>query len=358
MIDSGFILAIDDEDAILEAINIMVEDSFPNLALANSIESAKARLRERTFSCILVDIDINGENGAEIIKFIRQEKPMGNDKAALVIISGYVDADFKKKFKNKVEGTLAKPFDDKELIKVIEDAINQRTPSKTISLETDEGYVSLDVFDPEICSPFNIHTLEGKVRKILNGLETKKDFLKAISMAKLKDNHLMIKRAGLLININTALLKELQWDSRQNLEKFVYASYLHDIALGNNPKFIRYHCCKNKEPDFVESENDKKLIHYHGEAGAKMLEGFHFITQDVLTMIKQHHELPNGSGYPQKMEQSRITPMASVFIISQNLCNYILEAQEWSIDGFLESHEFLMEGPHFKKALRVLKNLK
>lgn len=126
-----YILVIDDEEVILETINIMVEEQFPHLALASSIEKAKDRLRERTFSCIVVDIDISGENGYEVIRFIREERPMGNDKAALVIMSGYVDLSFKERFKTQIQGTITKPFDDHEFNETLKEAILKRNPTAT-----------------------------------------------------------------------------------------------------------------------------------------------------------------------------------------------------------------------------------
>lgn len=352
----SFILFVDDEQDVLDTIDVMVEEEFPYTSTSNSIEDAKSLLEEKAFSCIVVDININGRNGAEIIKFIREEKPMNNHKAPLIIMSGFINDDFRSKFDNKVEGILAKPFAADDLIKTINLAIKKKNPSKTVQIIHEDNEKEINVFDPQINAPFNIDNLNVNVSRILQKMQTNTKLSFELKKIVESKNHLLMKRIGVIINIASALAKKLHWGSDQTIEKFIYAAYLHDISLGSDTRFAFISTKEDiEEGDFTDEE--KELLFFHAKASAKLVNTFGNIPNDVKTIIEQHHESPNGDGFPTGFNHKGITNLSAAFIVAHDLANFILQNQNWSLERFIKDYEKRVEGSQFKKIIKELWNL-
>ena len=108
-------MIIDDEPAIVEQIEQCASEYFALVLTANTIEEGKEYLESYTVDCVVVDIDIKGRNGGEIVKLLKEENPNDNMDASLIIISGHINDDFKKKFKDRVSGIISKPFSLEEM---------------------------------------------------------------------------------------------------------------------------------------------------------------------------------------------------------------------------------------------------
>lgn len=351
-----FVLFVDDDPDILETVSLMVEDTFPHASTATSIEEAKSLLSSKTFSCVIVDIDINGKNGAEIVKFIRDEKPMNNHKSPLVIMSGFVNDDFREKFNSRVEGIISKPFEAEDLVNIIRIAIKKKVPSRKVKIEVDEKEMELSVFDPKVNAPFEVKNLGKNVQVVLKKMMANKKLSDTIKNIKGSGGHIMMRRIGLIINISSALAKELEWGSDKTLEKFVYTAYLHDISLGNDPRYALI--THKKDIDNGEfTDDEKKLLLYHPHGSAKLLSSLGVIPSDVETMIEQHHEKSSGSGFPSGFNHKRISTLSSVFIVAHDLTNFIIENENWNISAFLDRYSDYVEGAQFKKVMRALQQL-
>jgi response regulator RpfG family c-di-GMP phosphodiesterase len=359
MAKTEFILFIDDDEDVLEAVTVMIEEVYPHYCTAKSVDGAKRWLKEKKFDCIFVDINLNGQNGAEVIKYIRDEKPMKNNLTPLVIMSGYVNDDFREKFEGRIDGIIAKPFESQEILNTIEFATKEKNTKIKIKVELNDQEIDVDVFNPHVNGPFNVLELEENVQVIIKKMVGSRD-LKAIldGIKGRSGNHLM-KRIGLLINITSAIAKKLQWGSDKTLEKFVFASYLHDISLGNDSKLVQVKGKEDiEEGDFSDSE--KELLYLHPLASSKIAVSLGtFIPSDVLSIIEQHHEKPDGEGFPKKLDSKHITPLACVFIVALDFSSYILEEKDWSISKFIESysHKLKASGVQFKKILKAIEEM-
>ncbi|MCR9203517.1 MAG: response regulator [Halobacteriovoraceae bacterium] len=351
-----FVLFVDDDPDILETVTVMVEEEFPHASTATSIEAAKELLQSKTFSCVVVDIDINGQNGAEIVKFIRDTKPMNNHKSPLVIMSGFVNDDFREKFNSRVDGIISKPFESADLVNIIKMAIKKKVPSRKVQIEVGDQEMELSVFDPKVTGPFKIQNLQSNVSTVLKKMLANKKLKSTLSNIKGSGGHIMMRRIGLIINIASGLSKELGWGSDKTLEKFVFAAYLHDIALGNDPRYAVITVIDDIESgEFTEEE--EKLLKYHPQGSVQLLSSLGIIPSDVSTIIEQHHEKANGTGFPVGLDYKRISTLSSVFIVAHDLTNYIIENEKWSIESFSNNYSQYIEGPQFKKVMRALNSI-
>ncbi|MEE3079390.1 MAG: response regulator [Bdellovibrionota bacterium] len=389
------LLIVDDDQTMSDLIADTLETDFSDIDNCKSISAAKDMLLENSYDCIIVDIELEDGNGAEVVKYINDWDPGSNKDSVKVIISGLINDAFKEKFKDKFDGILSKPFKPGDLQGAVLIAMGKRKKSKSSSsdllLETDEKKeekveekkseekktdskpsldlklevgddeeINLKVFDPEIHAPFKIQDIEKRIHKTLNKVKNTpklKELFKSIHLDP-SDSYIMA-HIGLLINISVGISKHLDWASEQTLEKFIFAAYLHDLALGPETRLAKIDdlsVLEIKDHEFTKEEID--LIKYHPSASKKLIEHKSGIPSDVLTLIEQHHELPNGQGFPRGIEHKRITPLSSVFIVSHWLTDFIINNPKWTVDKFLSKYKSKVKGPHFRKAMKAIESLK
>lgn len=128
-------------------------------------------------------------------------------------------------------------------------------------------------------------------------------------------------RSALVGYTTTCMINTFDWKSWNIQEKTSMAATLCDILLDKS--------------DFEElskhRDNPKKLsnkIYNHPVETVKMLttgEDTSWISHDTLTIIEQHHERPDGSGFPQGINYRRVTLLTAIFIIAFDFIELMLE---------------------------------
>lgn len=63
----------------------------------------------------------------------------------------------------------------------------------------------------------------------------------------------------------------------------------------------------------------------HPSAAAELARQLRQLPADVDTIVLQHHEQPDGSGFPRGLFSHQISPLACVFIVAQDLLNHFLD---------------------------------
>lgn len=157
------------------------------------------------------------------------------------------------------------------------------------------------------------------VNRMMDSLMTDKDI--AI--------HLMNDRAGgeemYFHALNVAVLalmlgKELQL-SREEITLLGQAALFHDVGLIEIPDRIML-----KTEPLNHAEQTLYEKHCEWSVNACKKAG---LSEDVITLIAQHHEYCDGTGYPLKMRQKDIHPLAKVLTLVDHfdmLCNRPVQA--------------------------------
>ena len=71
----GWILVIDDEAEIREGLELLLQTEGYTITVAEDGEQGLARLSERPFDLLLLDVNLPGRNGLELLREIRQRDP-------------------------------------------------------------------------------------------------------------------------------------------------------------------------------------------------------------------------------------------------------------------------------------------
>jgi HD-GYP domain-containing protein (c-di-GMP phosphodiesterase class II) len=93
---------------------------------------------------------------------------------------------------------------------------------------------------------------------------------------------------------------------------------LHDIGKVAIPPAISL----KKGP---KSSSELKLLETHTTMGARVAESLPDVDPDVIHVIKHHHELLDGSGYPSRLKGEQISTICRIVAIANiydNLCNH------------------------------------
>jgi len=350
------LLIVDDSPDIVYIIQEFLSDLFAEVHTAATVDAAQDLVAAHKFSLITLDINLYGRNGSEVIKFIMENADNPNKKTPIILISGMMTPEFVEKNKARFAGILNKPFEMGVLRKIAEDATSGSMPEKNSVELKDLSNV------PQIkCAmPFTVTQLEEKVEQVLVDIRKENKLKKLFASMKINRDpeSYQAVHMGMLINISTAISMKLEWNTEKTLSKFIYASYLHDIALADRGDLAKINSLEElnlKKESMTPA--DYKLVFEHPNIAATTLSDYREIPMDVLTIVRQHHELPKENGFPSKISHKKIIPMSAVFIISHDLSNYIIANPKWSLAEYIQDAKNKFTGTHFQKALTALEAL-
>jgi response regulator RpfG family c-di-GMP phosphodiesterase len=82
------------------------------------------------------------------------------------------------------------------------------------------------------------------------------------------------------------------------------------------------------------------------------------VPSDVEQIVAQHHERPDGTGFPRGLNSKFITPLSALFIIAQDMIEYsqTFKNKEVDLTSFYDAREVYFNSGVFKKILHALKN--
>ena len=179
-----------------------------------------------------------------------------------------------------------------------------------------------------------------------------------------KDRDQYISSHSMLLSfVACALATQVQWKSDSTYQKLSLAAFLHDITL-TNQEIARYDSLRVLVHDREKfSEEDFKSYRTHPLDAAEIARQFTEVPPDVDQVIAQHHEKPDGSGFPRGLTHSRINPLSMVFIVAHDVVRFMLDKgltegvspDHWK--EFLETHTETYKQSQFKKLLEIFKGI-
>lgn len=156
--------------------------------------------------------------------------------------------------------------------------------------------------------------------------------------------------------IGCAIALRMEWGSDSTFQKLSYASILHDITLDNHELADCVSVEEAKNRGFTKKEVDD--FQAHPTAAASLIAKFPEIPPDVDTVLAQHHEKPDGTGFPRKLSGRYIAPLAAVFIIAHDLSRvFIKKGTEADIEKVKQEIAASYSSSHFKKVVAALMQL-
>jgi hypothetical protein len=159
---------------------------------------------------------------------------------------------------------------------------------------------------------------------------SKADKLGAL-LRKLLENQLTYsyKRSYLICLISYSLLPKMDWGGSEQipslLEKISMVAFFHDIYLDDENLLKIMDNEALKKAKLVSRDRDTVLN--HANKAALLAQTYPRLPQGVDIIIKQHHGVSNGVGFPEGLT-SVISPMAIFFIVVEDFVTCILEQED------------------------------
>lgn len=352
------LLIVEDNPVIANSLSEFLGELVDGVKIASTVDEAQDYVSSTTFSLITVDINMKGRNGSEVIRYIQDSEKNPNKNVPIIIISGMVSPEFIEKNKQRFAGIFGKPFQINDLLDAAAAALENQPVKKNAEIEF-ESFEKVPFLKCKM--PFNISDLELRVTAVLaqakkNG--TPKAILSSIKIVRSSPSSFSA-HSNILTGLLLGLATQQGWSSDKTLEKLVYATYLHDIALYDKPHLIKINSLEQLESQKTTLDSyDYRLVFEHPNIAATTVSGISNVDADVLTIIRQHHELPDETGFPEKISHKKIIPMSALFIISNDLTDYILANPKGNIDTYISLAKIKFEGIVFLKILAAISDVK
>lgn len=183
-----------------------------------------------------------------------------------------------------------------------------------------------------------------------------KGYLEKIS----RPEHQWLVRHSLIItHVACGIATKLGWTSEQTYLKIATAALLHDMCLPRMDQDEEVWLLAATGEKLRETmDRELKEFLQHSTEASQLVRHHKGIPPDTDKIILEHHELPDGTGFPRGLIWSQISPLGSVFILAHAVATILLnepDSKLWSLELLKDrlSEERWGHG-HFKKALQAL----
>ncbi len=154
MADRGKVYVIDDDEAMRDSLNLLLDAAGYEVTLFDSAVKFLDHLPGLQFGCVVSDVRMPGLDGIELLKRLKA----GHSTFPIVIMTGHGDVPLAvEAMKLGAVDFLEKPFEDDRLVGMIEMAIQQAEPAARSEALTQDVTA-------------RVASLSPRERQVMNGL--------------------------------------------------------------------------------------------------------------------------------------------------------------------------------------------
>lgn len=139
----------------------------------------------------------------------------------------------------------------------------------------------------------------------------------------IKGQNYSSEHSFLLSFLACSLLKETSLESPENLSALTISAFFHDVSI--NEDFCQIQSKEEMAYKSLGLKEQEEVINHPAKA-RKLVESIEGIPRNVGTIIIQHHEKYDGTGFPMGLDYKRISPLSAIFNVAHELSQYIYES--------------------------------
>jgi putative nucleotidyltransferase with HDIG domain len=276
------VLVVDDEESIRNALSRFLTGQGFEVSLASTGEEALEVLRRRKITCMLLDVNLPGLSGIDLVPRVMEAEP----DIALLMLTAVNDATAAALCMQRgALDYLTKPIDLDVLSRAIQRALarrHTRIEDQQINrwLKEEVAVRSAEVrAERANLERISVATLEA----LVNALEAKDPYLRGHS-ARVAD-------------FAATIAAEMGHDD-ESIEKVRTAGRLHDIGkIGIREEVL------SKQGPLTDDEYEH--VKQHVVVGSQILSPLVHL-QEVIAFVRSHHERWDGLGYPDALQGEAI----------------------------------------------------
>ncbi len=179
--------------------------------------------------------------------------------------------------------------------------------------------------------------------------------------------HYVASHSQIVAHLACAIASQMDWRSDSTFQKLTIAAMMHDMPFRNQKLAAvqNLEALKARESEFTPEE--VQSYRTHPQVAAQLVRAFTEIPADVDVIVEEHHERPDGTGFPRGMSHSRIGPLSAVFILAHDLAKFILDRDPGGnktlemgpkqIAEFYQIHKDAYKAGTFRKVLKVVEKM-
>jgi response regulator RpfG family c-di-GMP phosphodiesterase len=160
----------------------------------------------------------------------------------------------------------------------------------------------------ETCKSFAIHSID-EIKKV--------ESLKMLLDKLINKGPFLFEHSMLTLYFTSIMLNELKWVSNTSQFKLAIVCLFHDISLPDDEDYSELEIL-NLKPNIIKSKYPKYFS--HPVNSAIILDQIKGLPADTTAIVLQHHELPDGSGFPYGLNGNEIFPLSCLF----NACHHLV----------------------------------
>lgn len=155
--------------------------------------------------------------------------------------------------------------------------------------------------------------------------------------------------------ISMLLCEEMNINLPLAQEKVALGALLHDIGLNFVPKAIL------EKPKHLWTPEEMQTYEQHPLKGIEILREVKDIPSDVILIIAEHHENAQGTGFPKKLRDIKISPLARIVALANYFANLLFDEKtgekHYTPDEAVAYIDDILGQPFNKQAFLALKNI-
>ncbi len=202
------------------------------------------------------------------------------------------------------------------------------------------------------------HDAIEHTRSIANNVKTlvesKSDLLQLMTILASLPNGNM-RHAMSVSAISVIIAKKLGWSVPATLEKLAMGALLIDVGHKEIPKEIV------EKPRHLLTYDERVIYETHPFRGAEILRSMPSISDEIIAMVYEHHENAIGQGYPRRLRDLRMNPLAKVVCAAETFCDLTMKSVNTATPRApkeaIDYIETTMGQPFNKQVFNALKSL-
>lgn len=194
-----------------------------------------------------------------------------------------------------------------------------------------------EILEETIQSIFTDKTIELKIKELMKGY------------------NYHVSHSVLLMYIASSILKKTNLPYQSTLKKIALAAFFHDISIDNDVAELEFSPQNiNEEP---VSKEHKRLLEHPLTSINFLQKSDDDLFNEVKKIISEHHELPNGKGYPRGLTATQVSPLSALFIMAHQIANclYRNDYRKESLNQFMANIETDFMQGQFKNYFEAAK---
>ena len=234
---------------------------------------------------------------------------------------------------------------------------SERKPSAELSVVTLESLEVVERIGKAIgWTPVVLEAAKYAVELATKVVSSEPDLMKLLKKKIKEPNSHFSTHVSTLSLLACGFCHNLGWVSESTQMKLGLAALVHDLLVDES-HYSDIHFWNEAAAKGKEKTEDVLKYRNHPAETANLILTLKNIPSDVDQIILQHHESKDGKGFPRGLISSRILPMTCVFIISEDLINFMEGAMNYEerVDEFLKSREERYSSGNFKKVFDSFK---